>query len=449
MKVISLALLLVAACASEQIDLPGVVPEGPRLIPQYVVAEGGARQLLHLVDRQTGEPCDFRVASDLGAPGVCVPAASGWIVFLDDACQRPMVQAYANNHAWVAIMRGPGADWLDKLVRLGAPASDVTNLHQLGAGGCEVAVQSGVPVFAIVEELPRDALAKGAIEARDLGPALSASAFVGDDGSSFISALSDRTGESSCRPGMTEAGARCVPQLGSIAHGGIYDERCERIAYDNFIGNPVAIVTDLGGATYRFGPRFSGATITLGRRGPSGECVTEEREIPPFGALHFGVPYPESAWPALELTTEGGPRMTARVATLPDGNAYFERPATFDDRGAPCGPAWVDGVLRCLPLPVYPSYSVYSDPACTDQITVFGAAGAPPSVTVLDGPPGGPAQGNLPTGRVRAIGRELERAFVVTRSAGGCSPATPEDRYFAFGDDVDPAQFAALTLVSD
>jgi len=127
---------------------------------------------------------------------------------------------------------------------------------------------------------------------------------------------------------------------------------------------------------------------------------------------------------------------------------YFDRPATFEDRGAPCGPVWVDGTLRCLPLPVYPSYSVYADAACSDQIPVFAADAVPTAVTVLDDVPGGPAQGNLPTGRVRAIGRELVRAYNVTRSISDCSPATREGvRYFAFGDDVDPSSFSELQLV--
>lgn len=415
------------------------IESGTRLVGQRVVsADGRASALVRLFDTALDEPCDLSSYGEPEGSVRCRPRASATIVYLDDECTEPFVETARTDRAWVVA---------EERVRLGARLSPqpTARYRSFARGYCEAEpLPPAAPVYALAEVADPSELARGRLVVDDSDPRLSITRFVGDDGSHFVHTIVDRTSGEVCVPGTTDAGPRCRPDVGDLEDEGLLDERCERLAILDYGSTRVARVGGRDDAIYRFETGYA-APVRLGHRGAEGTCTVEELH-PGRRTLHVGTPYPETDWPRVTLA-EGvsSSGLVASTAVLPSGERLvplprIDRRALFDVDGAPCGPVWVDGVLRCLPASPF-VFDVFADARCTVPAWLSVDDTPPPStLTILEGDE--PLTG-LPIGAVQTV-----RAADTTETFGGpeCVPFGLVGLVLLRGDRVDPARFPELDL---
>lgn len=381
-----------------------------RLVAERAVSiDGIAGHIVQLIDTKEQRPC----AIAYGNPGdrvACLPRATGVVVYLDDKCSTaPYLQTSITGETWI---QAQGVGPKSGAVRIGARVESAQGQRYIGtsAESCFIyGLPSNEPLYAIAEFVPLDQLAQGTLEQEDVSEQLSAIVFNGDDGSRFIYDLVDPALHASCRPAITENGARCATDVGTALHDGLFDTTCERIAVREYSNPVLADIAGLG--VYRFESAVDQEHVA---RLNTNTCAIEALPISKL-SLFIGTPYPVSAWPAIGFDAVGNDRLKARVAVLPSGEKadvlrWLDDTRLFEDNGEPCGPVWVGDTLRCLPASpagVYDWELLFSDAECTQRAIATEFDATPPTrITMRDGVAGA-ERGNLATGRVFEVGEEL------------------------------------------
>ena len=404
------------------------------------------RRFYQLIDTTTGEPCFLNRGTASDGTMTCFPKASGELVYLDAACTRPYVETHARDQTLIMTVVP---------VRRGARVASPPAMRYFGWGDGQcgsAATPVAAPLFE-AEIVPVEQLPHGRLETSGSRGGLRTVTFVSDDGFRVLHDLIDETSGVSCLPGITAEGPRCQPDLqGEAVDEGLLDPACLRLAITPYGTTRVAPVEGRNGEIYLFEVAVDQQHAG---RSSGGMCAVEDIPIT-RRTLHLGSPYPASLWPEMSVLREGGRGLGTYVATYAGGDAdpasRVDAATMFDYAGAPCGPAWIDGELRCLPAPpktVLSWATIYADNRCTGRAMAMDNASSempPPRVTVREGLHH--ATG-LPESHVYEVGISIRSAYSITNSTGSCEPYPFTARYFALGARVDATVFPTLKLLTE
>lgn len=449
----------------------GMTPDGPlgqaqpstpaashsgRFVAQYVQPEGGeARRYLGMFDRFTGQSCQTSRATAEEIPTVyCLPELTAMVAFLDPECTQAVIETSAPQGAWVnAWGIGPRAGPL----RIGARLGSVEGPRYYLSRGCyESGTFGDAVVYEVAETAEFDTFELGQLRDEDLSENLRATWLDRADGPALLHHLTDSTAQLACTPAHTEAGPRCATELGQVHDEGLRNETCEQLAAADYGTLGVARVPERGDAIYRFSSVPWGTAHAT--EGPDGTCEWSDEG---FGrmTLHFAEPYPMSQWPQLTFDGTTGARLESLSARLPSGAsahglADYDPRALFKDtlRQQECGPAWVDGAVRCVPAlpPSIRSWiEVFTDAACTQ-----------PGVAVPEGEPAltsvarlveGEAQriDGLRTMQVVQVSGPVTQGYELEPRSDRCLPSGAPERIYGLGAEIDPSSLATLRVLPE
>lgn len=452
---IALPTLLFACQAGPETQPLGTTSQdGTRLLVRYVEAEdGGAQRLLHLFDRELGQPCRLSTRPDGGETLTCLPAASGMVMFLDDACTTPYI---ATIHGEAGVVTASGFPPLAGPARLGARVADSGAARYLGGGdfGCsEAAALTDTPLYAVEAFLPLTELPQGRLVAEPLTEDLEAQVFEGDDGTRVLYYLVDRNTGGTCQPELTDAGPRCAGYVAEAHDEGLRNEACDRLVVAAYGQMQVATIPERGGATFRL--TLMTAEDALTRVLGHGACEPEEHSIAGRRTLYFADPYPTSEWPAVELGTTSGRVLTARPGRI--GELLLDTLTTVDpdtlfvdmSRNQDCGPAWVDGSLACVPAPAPNAHeylTIYADPECTVPAAAVYSGSVPPATYTFRELGAPTSQEGLPTAKVYEVGAAVSTVYA-RDGLGACESAVYRHDYYRL-DTPAPGPWPGLRLTS-
>lgn len=429
----------------------------PRLRRQLVQAtQGPARQVLQLIDTRTEQACH-------SVDTTCLPSAGGRLVHLDPTCADPeRIETNGYDHRWVATNDASGARILVRkgdTLRVSISYAEVFSRDPDGSCRALGGGQSSYAIYEIAEVVTD--LPVGTIERADVGPTLAATALVADDGSRFVLELLDKTIGARCSFEDTEAGPRCAPERSEITHDDLFDPECRRRAILGWVPQVASVFAPSGASEgvmiFTEAERSPSNEAAIGRQQPDGSC---RPDMIPLGrqTLHIGDPYPPSRWPELRSLRLEGPRLVAVVPQLASGGdaaalGAVDARAMFEDkwRQTPCGPVWIDGVLRCAPArPANAPWvvEVFSDAECRVPALWLTAgraeAEAPRALTIYRSE----LREGLPVGLVREVGQALEVAYERSFS-DGCRVTALEGQAYALGAEIAGSELAELSLALD
>jgi hypothetical protein len=404
--------------------------------------------LLQTIDSELGKPCVIQQAA--AGRFSCAPPSWGRVIFLDAACTEPLIETQFPEERWVSTI---GYAPYVGVAKLGPRRANATGTAFMGGAdtACSPAGMIQDPVFAVEELVPFDQWAAGAVEEVDRGP-LGATYFRGDDGSSFLLTLVDRTAEVECSPADTEAGPRCRAEIFTVNDTGLLDASCERLAIIDYTVPPVAKVPERGDEVFRFASQqLDGLEVMVGRREPDGSCAVEARSLGRM-TLFLGEPYPPSAWPPLAFDRSSG-ALGAAVPTFTSGGSAealdnVDASELFEADGQACGPVWSGERLRCLPpTPDGPLRQplLHADAACSRRVIALRASEQDPPalVTAHDGT----GVAGLPIGGRFSLGARLSTEAVFEKSSRGCLPRSGGPLVFELGAPAPVEALPELVLV--
>lgn len=453
----SLAVLALTGCGDADTHMlsgeppPMVETSGARLSARFVDAEGGARRFLHFVDRETGEPCRFSNQTEEDGTVYCIPAASGVILHRNAACDDAVIATSWAEHEWAYA---PAYSDTTSVVRLGAPVTFRGPYYFDSGRGCvEWTTDTTGLVYEVVERRALETFPPGKLVTNDADDRLATVSFQGEDGSYSIEVLMDTLADVVCRPGATEAGTRCVPEMQDVdaLEDELFDPTCERPLVAAYSAGRVGRIIGRGDEIYRFEATDWGAPVA---RIVDGRCVVDDRFSQGRRTLYFVTPYPASDWPEVTLTPFGGPQVVAKIAATPAGAPIDARTSLapdelFDllDEDTACGPAWMDGSLRCAPEISASEVrwrEVYADARCsTKAVALTAGADVPRHIRTNEGRASA-ANASLPIVRVFNVGTRARTPYWMTR---GCTPMTDDSLdVYLLGEEVAADQLPTLDL---
>lgn len=427
-----------------------------RFLAQYVEDDGGeARRYLGMFDRLTGQSCQVTATTvDEVRIAYCPPELTASVYFLDPACTQPVIETTAPPGAWVTAWGyGPTSGPL----RIGARVAPVMRPRYTLSRGCnEYGVFDDSPLYEVAEIAELETFELGQIRDQDVRENLRASWLDRADGPALVHHLTDLTAQIGCAPQHTEAGPRCGTELGEVHDVGLRNETCDQLAAADYGSLGVSRVPERAEAIYRFSPVSWG--VAHGVEGPNGTC---ERSEDSFGrmTLHFAQPYPMSQWPQLTYDGATTARLQSLSARLPSGASAhglstYDARAVFKDtlRQEECGPAWVDGGVRCVPAP--PPYvrswvEVFTDASCTRPGVPVPEGELPPQAISRLVSTDAQRQDGLRTMQVLQVTGPVTQGYIWASRVNRCQPATIPERIYGLGSALDPESLARLHIVAE
>lgn len=443
---LAVPLLLALGCGGAPSD--ALDTRAGRLARRAVVpVEGGPKRPLHLVDRDSGQTCGLVRARD-GEGWRCVPETMAGVAYRDADCTDRVLVVDGTPGQAVRVFDA----FALRVERLGAEvAIDAAPYHRVGnrcvpkLGGLEA------PAFTSAGVVADSAFVSGAIARVATAGGPDADVFVTSEGDRALLGLVDPVSETACTPTATEAGGRCAPPVETVADEGLRDPGCDRLAVLDYALPPVARVGEAGPIVRLERQDWGTGWAAVG---PDGECAAVPDPSPGRKTLAFATPYPPAEWPALHLDQEAGPRLRAPRTVLPDGRAAYpllgvDPRRFFEDTetGRACGPAWMEGTLRCAPAPsgAMLGDTVFVDDRCEVRGALARNGQAPDEIHAVVV---GFGDAGLPEAEVYRMGEPAYHAYAET-AAGQCVRLMRRADVYRLGAPVAPETWGELRLELD
>ena len=445
-----MALVTVAGCDNLHPN-PDGIRGGSRIEARFVEAEGGARELMALHDRDLDVDCGF-----WGDPVRCYPYAAGISGYADADCTRPLASVSTAAGCpgelprMVAQYSEECGAVVDHLWEVG-DAVEVSQVFGLDVDGACVAglPQPDTEYHAMARELGIDELLGAHYETESSGIGLRV--LIGDDGTRLPSGPWDTAADHE----LWELGDTLVPAFQYASFSA--ESTCTTPAS---VSGPCGARPDFLATwtpptgcdapghydLYENDGAFAGRTLYM----PDNACgpIDLGPDDQPWIA---GAPA-SFDYPALARVTDG----TARIRPyFVEAGSYRRRTwGMFDSElGVDCNPQQIaSDEWRCVPVDVPSSEAVFTDPACQTLVDVVpfyvdpcgGGPSAPRAVIV----PGMPAEDSCSyRNELHAVGEKLPHIYGMSLDA--CTEVVTDVDYYAVGQDIGWDDYALLRETAD
>lgn len=362
-----------------------------RLLAQFTVPKDSeAERFYSFYDRETDGSC--HLAFDEGEIGMadlleqgttirCVPKFGGMAIFVDSNCSDLRVIPWPASSPFVKLdsSHGQKESYAETGVRVDIPK---TYYQRFSNGSCvprEWNLRRESTLHEIDRILSKEDFPTGSLDKLLVHEQLEMGLYRDKEGNEATVYYRDLLGNITCNPDQTEAGGRCVPELGIPVQNVDYrDQECKRLIINSYTGTKVGTISNLPQFDQEIF-RFSVVDVNtpISRLLPNGDCEpidywpTHDRS----SQMYYADLYPASEWPVVNVVEKDSDRLLSKEVEftafeLPSIDLSLSKESYYDPRfESPCSPMVVDGKIRCAPQArALLDPDSYADSACTQRL---------------------------------------------------------------------------------